>query len=950
MQSEEASSKRQRVSQACDWCRKKKIRCDGSKPTCTTCRNAGFNCVYTVTARKPRTVKKKASVNDLEHRLERLESLLQSIVPVIKGKKRKLQEEEEESESEESEASEASGSESEGEYDTIDQTQVPEEVQTQFEHSMHPEDESDACLQDENIPVSSHFIKIRPGLASRFSGRKKDMFQATLEKDVEHFFSNSSVLSIFSSSGMQWVTSKTGDKGIGPRLTKILTEIHHSHQTRMRQYIENDERPEMPEQRFVDFAIGQLREASMFKELLSESELRPILDSFYGRSETPCGYSEMFFLFCVVCFSLVMAIHVPEQREKLGLSFKQVHDAQDRHYKAALYYFSKVFLLGSSLLAIKAMILLIVSLQFADTKRRFDPLEIIAPVAIRFAYDLGLHRDESCAGLSEAEAQSRRIVWWFIYSLDRDVAMKVGKTPTILDFDISMKLPELDSVAVYGPLATLMTPNFDFFASTVRLYRISGLVYEKLFSAQGCKKSPAEIVRDICFLDGELAKWLDDLPPNFRPGADISSECANNKALFGHSPRTWYLKCSYLHVQYVYNHLLSTIHRITAYHPSWIYSTLSGENSHNGSPLAATKTDEFPLPESSSSSSANGGGPEEENNNTTATSTNEKRRGAAKSSPSTAGIAQQTNGVTTGTASNTPAHTPISVNSLKLRGMYTSSKYARLFTSMDICVQSARSTVELARMTREWDQSYWWGSLYFLFNSFITLFIKCIARPKDMSTQYDLDLLHMVMEQFEEVGKSVTDEEGGRLAHLLADFWECLYTAGVNYVESQSNNSGRSPVNGSLSKSRKKPAMKKAASQGEDSINGPMMPPPANPHEHSSMPQSTVYMSNAVPHATQGYGVPMENGQLHQQQQQQPQPPSHQQQQRAPEVQNYNGAPFDMGFNGNIADANVAQSLYNMSNIFFSWDSDFVWNALDFPLANASVTYNNQNSNGDQQS
>lgn len=44
--------RRKRVSRACDHCRKKKDRCDGSRPTCSPCRNSGSVCSYDPTAKK----------------------------------------------------------------------------------------------------------------------------------------------------------------------------------------------------------------------------------------------------------------------------------------------------------------------------------------------------------------------------------------------------------------------------------------------------------------------------------------------------------------------------------------------------------------------------------------------------------------------------------------------------------------------------------------------------------------------------------------------------------------------------------------------------------------------------------------------------------------------------------------------------------------------------------
>ncbi|ORX95565.1 hypothetical protein K493DRAFT_219008, partial [Basidiobolus meristosporus CBS 931.73] len=39
-------SKRQRVSRACDHCRRKKVRCDGVQPCCGHCKILNIECTY----------------------------------------------------------------------------------------------------------------------------------------------------------------------------------------------------------------------------------------------------------------------------------------------------------------------------------------------------------------------------------------------------------------------------------------------------------------------------------------------------------------------------------------------------------------------------------------------------------------------------------------------------------------------------------------------------------------------------------------------------------------------------------------------------------------------------------------------------------------------------------------------------------------------------------------
>ncbi|CAG8446131.1 11125_t:CDS:2 [Funneliformis mosseae] len=70
-------SKRRRLTQACDACRKKKVKCSGDKPTCNNCMRLGATCTYLPSTRKrgPRV----GLVESLEKRLQQMEKLLQPL-------------------------------------------------------------------------------------------------------------------------------------------------------------------------------------------------------------------------------------------------------------------------------------------------------------------------------------------------------------------------------------------------------------------------------------------------------------------------------------------------------------------------------------------------------------------------------------------------------------------------------------------------------------------------------------------------------------------------------------------------------------------------------------------------------------------------------------------------------------------------------------------------------
>ncbi|CAG8464013.1 119_t:CDS:2 [Diversispora eburnea] len=74
---QQTPTKRKRLTQACDACRKKKVKCSGDKPTCNNCLRLNIDCTYSPSTRKrgPRV----GLVESLEKRLQQMERLLQPL-------------------------------------------------------------------------------------------------------------------------------------------------------------------------------------------------------------------------------------------------------------------------------------------------------------------------------------------------------------------------------------------------------------------------------------------------------------------------------------------------------------------------------------------------------------------------------------------------------------------------------------------------------------------------------------------------------------------------------------------------------------------------------------------------------------------------------------------------------------------------------------------------------
>lgn len=66
---------------ACIICRKRKLKCDGTKPSCSTCTRLGHNCAYDEVRRK--SGPKRGYVKALEERLKQVETLLKTQDPAL---------------------------------------------------------------------------------------------------------------------------------------------------------------------------------------------------------------------------------------------------------------------------------------------------------------------------------------------------------------------------------------------------------------------------------------------------------------------------------------------------------------------------------------------------------------------------------------------------------------------------------------------------------------------------------------------------------------------------------------------------------------------------------------------------------------------------------------------------------------------------------------------------
>jgi hypothetical protein len=152
---------------------------------------------------------------------------------------------------------------------------------------------------------------------------------------------------------------------------------------------------------------------------------------------------------------------------------------------------------------------------------------ILIGQAVRTGQDLGLHRSPRRLLTTPIEKETRRKVWWGVYSLDRMLALALGRPLGVEDSDCDVEFPvdvDDDDLPDYfsGEQMSRSHPSLMAgFISLTSLYKVAGRVLREVYAIDNCKdqlepEKKAELQRTVEALDQELTKWCNDLPIVFK--------------------------------------------------------------------------------------------------------------------------------------------------------------------------------------------------------------------------------------------------------------------------------------------------------------------------------------------------------------------------------------------------------------------------------------------------
>ena len=147
--------------------------------------------------------------------------------------------------------------------------------------------------------------------------------------------------------------------------------------------------------------------------------------------------------------------------------------------------------------------------------------------------------------ISAIEKETRRKIWWCVYTLDRMLALALGRPIGAEDVDCDVEPPialddELLPDFLNGAPMTSETPSLmTGFTSLISLYVIAGRVMRQVYGvdmaeslADPEKRTQLQVHVDT--LDKELTQWLDNLPPVFKSKMNNDKQVSMGAALCSH--------------------------------------------------------------------------------------------------------------------------------------------------------------------------------------------------------------------------------------------------------------------------------------------------------------------------------------------------------------------------------------------------------------------------------
>ncbi|KAJ4991088.1 hypothetical protein SVAN01_03438 [Stagonosporopsis vannaccii] len=273
-------------------------------------------------------------------------------------------------------------------------------------------------------------------------------------------------------------------------------------------------------ERFVDSYFSDVQ---VIYPILDRSRFEAQLHK-YNDDPSECTDSWKALLYAVVASGCRAALS-----DETAEAFQESGREAWAYFRSALCYETKLVHGATNLTAIQALTVMAVFAQGMSSPQRLE--YTLCSTASRLAQGLALNlRPPSEWNMSDSEKCERNRTFWILYCLDKTIALRTGRPPTIRDEEITCSFPrDVTVVQTTNPSSTRtgQSPTedsleFDFFLVLTKFSRICSKISHHLYSAVALCRPSAELVEMANDILASLESWRQSIPARFRPGQSFN--------------------------------------------------------------------------------------------------------------------------------------------------------------------------------------------------------------------------------------------------------------------------------------------------------------------------------------------------------------------------------------------------------------------------------------------
>ncbi|KAJ6024470.1 hypothetical protein N7540_005267 [Penicillium herquei] len=474
-----------RPAKACNTCRRKKVKCDGKRPICSTCVIFKLPCGFEDAGKHP-SRSKKTYVEELEQRLKHMEDQLQRVRQSENPPEQTIQD-----------------CQSPGPAATpIRNSEIDHADLRAEEHILagaeSPDDEVSQAGQDMCNP---------PSFVLRVHDGKMRFFGASSGLGVHNSEEANRPMTKTPNFGREYTARRSNSKW--PLTNWIPRILQDRFEHRITQPLPSKEAT-------LTLVTGFLANFNHTIPLVDDNSLRRLVERQYSWNPDDSP-SSWVLLNVVIAFSY---------RERAQTSSDVSGDWQKSlgHVKNALNVLVDLFLRNADLAAVQGLLGL--ALYFQGTPNA-QAQYMLAASAMRLSHSIGLHRNV-IYGFTPAEIEERRRTFWISFILDAEISLRVGRPPVQDMEDYNTPLPAKSPSDGRG-IISINGISVNFFRLLAEFATIQRRTYRCIQSAAVSQQSKEIALESAKACEKCLLSWRRSIPDSFHPEQIFASEPNHSK-------------------------------------------------------------------------------------------------------------------------------------------------------------------------------------------------------------------------------------------------------------------------------------------------------------------------------------------------------------------------------------------------------------------------------------